>query len=131
MKLTNLVPMLNISNIEASLEFYQKALSFEVVSPAEAIKEWRWATIRSGDTELMLSETDSNLGLSKGIDPHSNTSWPCIFYFYPDDVSQLHSHLVQAGFNPTPLEVTFYGMNEFSLQDPDGHMLSFGQEPDK
>ena len=32
------------------------------------------------------------------------------------------------GYQPTPLQVTSYGMHEFSLVDPDGHMLSFGQD---
>ena len=32
------------------------------------------------------------------------------------------------GYQPTPLQVTIYGMREFSLTDPDGHMLSFGQD---
>jgi hypothetical protein len=32
------------------------------------------------------------------------------------------------GYQPTPLQVTSYGMREFSLVDPDGHMPSFGQD---
>ncbi len=128
MRLENLIPMLNVSNIETSLDFYQRALGFEVVSDPEAVKEWRWATIRSGDTELMLSETQCDLGLDQGVDPHEATSWPAIFYFYPDDVAALHAHVNRQGFSPTPLGVTFYGMREFSLQDPDGHLLSFGQD---
>ena len=128
MNLTNLIPMLNVSNIETSLDFYRRALGFEVVSPTDAVKEWRWATIRSGDTELMLAETHGGLELKKGIDPHANTNWPAIFYFYPDDVSALHAHVTQLRFKPTALEITCYGMREFSLQDPDGHLLSFGQD---
>jgi uncharacterized glyoxalase superfamily protein PhnB len=131
MKLINLIPMLNVSNMEASLDFYERALGFRVVSPVEAVKEWRWATIRSGDTELMLSESQCDLGLKRGVDPQSDTNWPAIYYFYPDDVVALHAHVTRQGYSPTPLEVTFYEMNEFSLQDPDGHLLSFGQDTDK
>ena len=130
MKLTNLIPMLNVSNLEASLIFYRTALHFDVVSPAQALKEWRWGIIRSGNTELMLSETDTDLGLMKNIDPHHTTTWPTVFYFYPDDVEALYDHVIKKGFEATPLEVTFYGMKEFSMQDPDGHLLSFGQEID-
>lgn len=120
--------MLNVSNLESSLVFYEEALGFEVVSPPEGIQEWRWATIRSGETELMLSETEHELGLEKGTNPQESISWPAIFYFYPDNVTDLYNHVVTQGFQPTPLESTFYGMKEFSLQDPDGHMLSFGQD---
>ena len=128
MKLTNLIPMLNVSNIEASLDFYQKALGFNVVSDPAAVSEWRWATIRSGNTELMLSESRQQPVESKIDDPHQNTDWPAIFYFYPDDVVTLYSHVIAQGYEPTPLKVTHYGMREFSLIDPDGHVLSCGQD---
>lgn len=130
MKLKNMIPMLNISDIDASLCFYKTALGFEVVSDPAAVAEWRWATIRSGQTELMLSETGHPLNLQQPIDPQQSTSWPTIFYFYPDDVDALHQHLLTLGLHPTELINTHYGMREFSLQDPDGHMLSFGQDLD-
>ena len=128
MKLNHLIPMLNVSNIEASLDFYQTALDFEIVSDKDAVKQWRWATIRSGNTELMLAETSTNLGLNKNMNDHENTDWPTIFYFYPDDVEQLYQQVTSKGFETTKLEKTFYGMTEFSLRDPDGHLLSFGQD---
>jgi hypothetical protein len=36
--------------------------------------------------------------------------------------------VVANGYQPTPLQVTLYGMREFSLVDADSHMLSFGQD---
>lgn len=128
MRLNDLIPMLNVSDIESSLDFYRRALGFEIVSDPGVVKEWRWATIRSGDTELMLAETEHDPGLSRDSDPQHDISWPCLFYFYPDDVNSLHAHVEQQGFKPTPLQTTFYGMTEFSLRDPDGHALSFGQD---
>ena len=130
MKLQQLIPMLNVSNIEASLEFYRNTLGFEIVSDPDMVGDWRWATIRSGNTELMLSESRSEPDAGKITDPHVDTSWPVIFYFYPDDVAALHAKVLAGGFEPTALEVTHYGMREFSLTDPDGHLLSFGQDAD-
>jgi uncharacterized glyoxalase superfamily protein PhnB len=128
LKLKHLVPMLNVSDIDDSLDFYRRACGFEVVSDPAAVREWRWATIRSGYTELMLSESLRKPVESKILDPHIETDWPAIFYFYPDDVVGLYAHVIAEGFEPTPLQVTVYGMREFSLIDPDGHVLSFGQE---
>ncbi len=130
MTLTRLIPMLNVSDIDNSIEFYREALGFDVVSPRELVADWRWATIRSGAVELMLSETGSAPGMRTSVDPHANTSWPAIFYFYPDDVSTLFAEVIRKGYQSTPLEVTHYGMLEFSVQDPDGHVLSFGQDAD-
>ena len=130
MKLQNLVPMLNTRNIEISLEFYQKALGFTITSDPDLVKDWRWASLRSGNTELMLSESGGWASAEKNTDPHEKTDWPVIFYFYPDDVCVLHAHIVNAGYTPTPITVTHYGMREFSISDPDGHMLSFGEDPE-
>jgi uncharacterized glyoxalase superfamily protein PhnB len=127
MALKNLIPMLKVSDIEASLEFYREALDFKVVSNPDAVKESRWATIRSGWTEIMLSQTESppvTLGINH---PESGDAWSAIFYFYPDDVARLYAQVIARGYQPTPLKVTVYGMREFSLSDPDGHRLSFGQ----
>ena len=128
MNLKKLIPMLNVSNISESLAFYKSALRFDIVSDPAAVAEWKWATIRSGNTELMLSESHGELALEKGIDPHISTNWPTIFYFYPDSLDELHRHILQCGYKPTDIVETVYGMKEFSIQDPDGHMLSFGED---
>lgn len=120
--------MLNVSNIENSLDFYRRAAGFEVVSDPAAVRDWRWATIRSGLTEMMLSESRTEPGPREVEDPHEQTGWPAIYYFYPDDVVRLYAHVLAEGFEPSALRVTHYGMREFSLVDPDGHVLSFGQD---
>jgi len=131
MALKNLIPMLNVSDIEASIDFYREALDFTVVSDPTAVREWHWATIRSGWTEMMLSQTESPPQPIANADPHASTTWPAIFYFYPDDVARLYAQVVARGFKPSALVDTLYGMREFSLSDPDGHMLSFGQDADQ
>ena len=127
MKLLDLVPMLNVADIERSLEFYNRVLGFELVSEPAAVRESRWAAIRSGNTELMLSESRHQSPPKQVSNEHKDTGWPAILYFYPDAVVALYAHVVASGFEPTPLEVTRYGMREFSLIDPDGHVLCCGQ----
>lgn len=128
MTLRTLIPMLNVSDIERSLTFYKDALGFAVVSDPTAVTEWRWCTIRSGGCELMLSESRTDAAPPGPINPHEDTTWPAIYYFYPDDIRALYTKVRKQGFQTTPLETTFYGMTEFSMQDPDGHLLSFGQD---
>ena len=128
MRLKQLIPMLNVLDINTSLDFYQRALGFEIVSDPKAIDEWCWATIRSGQTELMLAETGHAEKQVRKIDPQQDSSWPVLFYFYPDNVAQLHQHVLSLGLPATPIITTIYGMKEFSLQDPDGHVLSFGED---
>ena len=76
----------------------------------------------------MLSESDEVPRQQKGVDPLNNSGWPVNFYFYPLDILSLYEHLTKMQLSPTPLQPTDYGMQEFSVQDPDGHLLSFGAE---
>ena len=128
MALKNLIPMLNVSDIEASLEFYREALDFKVVSNPDAVKEWHWATIRSGWTDIMLTQAGPP-PVAPGINhPESGNAWSTIFYFYPDDLARLCAQVLARGYQPTALKSSVYGMREFILSDADGHRLSFGQD---
>jgi uncharacterized glyoxalase superfamily protein PhnB len=127
MLIKRLTPMLNVSNIEHSLDFYREVAGFDRVSPREALEQWRWAYIKSGDCELMLSESGGPAPQVSESNPSREEGWPVIYYFYPDDVVTLHAEVKRKGFQVSDLRVTFYGMKEFELRDPDGHILWFGQ----
>jgi uncharacterized glyoxalase superfamily protein PhnB len=50
-----------------------------------------------------------------------------IVYLYPDDVVQYHAVLRGNGVPVPELQLTFYGMKEFRIEDPDGNRLWIGQ----
>jgi hypothetical protein len=52
-------------------------------------------------------------------------------YFYPEDVESLDASVRAAGCETSELVVRFYGMKEFEMLDPSGHVLVFGQETDE
>ena len=131
MRLKRLTPMLNVSDIERSLDFYREIVGFELASPRQAVEEWRWAWIKAGDCELMLSESGGPANQVAQTDPSHDEGWPAIYYFYPEDVVALHADVKRKGFQVSDLRVTFYGMKEFEVRDPDGHILWFGQATDE
>jgi hypothetical protein len=79
MRIKRLTPMLNVSNIERSVVFYQQLAGFELVSPRETVDQWRWAWIKSGDGELMLSESGGPATRVDQIDPSQAEGWPAIY----------------------------------------------------
>jgi len=131
MRVKQLIPMLNVSDIQRSLAFYQDIAGFELISPPETVTEWEWAHLRANQAQLMLSGSGGPPPVPESPKQEEHENWPVIFYFYPDDVAALHAGLIRQGYRPSPLRVTFYGMKEFDLYDPDGHLLSFGQETDE
>lgn len=126
------VPMLNCTDIQRSRAFYE-TLGFRLTSPEANFTEWNWGYFKDpSGAELMLM----NCGQppfppgERPADPWAGPI-PSVMYCYPDDVVALHAEVTEAGLAPDDLCVTFYGMKEFSLMDPDGHRLSFGQDTDE
>lgn len=129
MRLSRMIPMLHVSDIGRSLGFYRDRLDFTLVSPESAVREWRWAHLRCGGVDLMLAG-----GLEGGpirLPGSKSEDWPAMYYFYPDDVVAFHGALREKGVAVGDLCVTFYRMKEFYCLDPDGHMLTFGQDTDE
>ncbi len=124
MELKKMTCMIQVKDINKSLEFYEGLLDFKMVSTEEQLKDWKWAFIQSGGVELMLSESDCV------ENPKGEHEFTACYYFYPDDVEAFHERIKTSGYKVSELEITFYKMKEFSLRDPDGHLLSFGQDAD-
>ena len=114
MKMTRLIPMLPVKSMPASIEFYQK-LGFSV---EERNDEWRWAMLCFGECRLMV---DQSINVHPGVPRFS------VLYLYPDDISDYHKQVRSNGLLIPDLDVTFYGMTEFRIDDPDGNRLWIGQ----
>jgi len=114
MKLNRLIPMLPVRSMPASVEFYQK-LGFSVEQRDDS---WRWAMLCFGDCRLMLDES---------INVHPASPRSSVLYFYPDAIAAYHEQVRKNGLVVPELDVTFYGMTEFRIADPDGNPLWIGQ----
>ena len=117
MKMTRLIPMLPVKSMPASVEFYRK-LGFSVEDRND---DWRWAMLCFGECRLMVDES---------INVHQ-TPRDGILYLYPDDIVAYHRQVRTNGLTVPELEVTFYGLTEFRLNDPDGNRLWIGQNKEE
>jgi catechol 2,3-dioxygenase-like lactoylglutathione lyase family enzyme len=115
MKLNQLIPMLPVQSMPASVEFYRK-LGFSVETRND---NWRWAKLCFGEYRLML---DESINLHPGI-PRTS-----VLYLYPEDIQAYHELVRRNGLEVPDLETTFYGMTEFRIDDPDGNRLWIGQD---
>jgi len=113
-KLDRLIPMLPVQSIAASIEFYAK-LGFRVERRND---DWRWAMLANGDCRLMIDQS---------INLHPEVPRLSVIYLYPDDIVEFHRQARQNGLDIPDLDVTFYGLTEFRLDDPDGNRLWIGQ----
>ncbi|WP_208294041.1 bleomycin resistance protein [Ilumatobacter fluminis] len=128
-----LVPELSCSDLDVSMHFWTGVLGFSCRFRRE---EDRFAYLELGDAQVMLEE-------------RHQSSWETALLERPfgrginlqievDDVERLHARVTEAGL---PLfrdllrteyreDDTVHVAYEFLVQDPDGYLLRFVQNPD-
>jgi len=114
MKMESLIPMLPVRSMPASVEYYAK-LGFVVENRNDG---WGWAMLRQDDCRLMIDQS---------INRNPREPRDGVLYLYPDDVPAYHASLRRNGVDVPDLDLTFYGHEEFRLDDPDGNRLWIGQ----
>ncbi len=107
--------MLPVSNLGSSIDFYQR-LGFQVEQRRD---DWGWAMLRAGECRLMLD---------RSINTQPRAPRQSVIYLYLDDLAACHRELSASGISVPDPEVTFYDMQEFRLDDPDGNRLWIGQD---
>jgi catechol 2,3-dioxygenase-like lactoylglutathione lyase family enzyme len=130
MQLSNLVPLLQVYDMNESIAFYRDLLGFEIVrhSPEIEAAEGRyfhWAWLSHGDASLMLNTAhDANerppardLARDRGHDDIG-------LYMICADIDAAFAGLTALGVALEPPSGTPYGMRQLSLRDPDGYGIS-------
>lgn len=100
----------------ASIAFYEK-LGFSVERRNDG---WGWAMLRFDECRLMVDQS---------INLHRDAPRQSVVYLYPADIVEYHRQVRKNGLEVPELEVTFYGLTEFRVEDPDGNRLWIGQNP--
>lgn len=115
MAMLRIIPMLPVRSMPDSVRFYCEMLGFEVETRND---DWGWAMLRFDDCRLMLDQS---------INAHPAGPRDPILYLYPDDIVEYHKLVRRNGLAVPDLAVTFYGLTEFRISDPDGNRLWIGQ----
>jgi len=118
MKLDGVIPVIHTRQPETLLTFYQEAFQYVVINQRMGGAGLEWVHLRSGDTYLMLLKQDAPEPASDSL----------LLYYFTDDVVSFHRYLTARGLPVGELLTTAFGMQEFYLQDPEGHRLAVGQK---
>ncbi len=110
-KFLNARPNFHVRDIEATVAFYREHLGFEVVAKMGDPPDF--ALINNGGAEIAL-------GKSEEVQPSG-----C--YVYVEGVRELHGRLTRAGLAKLPLTQQPWGLLDFVIYDPDGHMIALGE----
>jgi catechol 2,3-dioxygenase-like lactoylglutathione lyase family enzyme len=114
MKMNRLIPMLPVKSLSTSIEFYRK-LGFSVERRQD---EWGWAMLCFDECRLMVDQS---------INLHPDAPRLSVLYLYPENIAEYHRQVRANGLEVPELDVTFYGLTEFRIDDPDGNRLWIGE----
>ncbi len=120
----DLVPMLLCADVPASVRFYTDVLGFEIVDRMDDVGSSGFATVRNGTATVMLT-SPSYIPRAPKVEGRYPQS---MYYFYVEDADALRRAVVDAGWPATDCVDRFYGLREFEVVDPEGHVLLFGQD---
>jgi uncharacterized glyoxalase superfamily protein PhnB len=113
-----LVPIAHVADTKRSIEFYAQ-LGFEVLSKFEPEGRLKWAHLRNGGADLMLS---------LAAEPINPAAQGVLFYMYVLDVAKFREQLAAQGLKVGELQYFFFAKDgEFRIVDPDGYVLLVSQ----
>lgn len=113
------VPLLLVSDLGATLRFYQDGLGFDVADTWEPEGKLAWCWLTQGGAALMLQQT------CEEDPPISECGQGVTLYFLCDDANEVFRRITAAGVQATEPADAFYGMNQTFVTDPDGYSLCF------
>jgi predicted enzyme related to lactoylglutathione lyase len=108
------VPIFWVSNVNASVQYYEKALGFKLLFGSE---NWFASVAREGCNIFLTSDKQSQPRM-----------W---IYVGVQDVRALHAELVQSGARIRNPPNNFDWALEMQVEDLDGNVLRLGSDPEK
>jgi len=113
------MPVLPCVDVDATASFYVDKLGFKLAN--------FWKAEGEATAFAIVSMGTITLALQHAPDFKPFLGWSA--YLYVDDVKALAAIAGARGVDvQTAPHKTFYGMLEFDLKDPEGHVIAFGQD---
>lgn len=125
-RITNIRPMLAVTDLSRTMAFYREKLGFRVSSTFGTPPVW-CELERDGQT-IMFNAPPREC-VERDV-PKSAKEYQ-IFYISTDDIVGLHAEFGAKGVEMSAMRVMPYQMKEFDVRDPEGYWLMFGQDTDE
>ena len=122
MAIVQAVPVLEVADVAASIQWYQKMLGFSA-DPFPDSPPYQFAILRHGQAELMLRRGTPTV--LPGRPPYQ---WNVYLRLDGGRIRQLCAELSRGGVVSRRLERMFYGLAEFEIKDPDGYAICLAEE---
>jgi lactoylglutathione lyase len=123
---SSVTPSLLVADIDRSAAFYHGVLGFQVKETVPDVAPFVFVWLERDGVSVFLN--DPKAVAHDFPDAMRRTpGGTATMFFVVSEVDALHSHVAPHGQIVIPLKTQFYGMREFAMEDPDGHLITFAE----
>ena len=123
---SSVTPNLIVNDVAASTRFYTEVLGFSIKQTVPDAVPFVFVWLERDTIPVFL-----NARLAAAEDYPGAAERPAggtaTLFFVVTDVDGLHAAIAPHATVVMPLKTQFYGMREFAVTDPDGHILTFAE----
>lgn len=125
--LQQLTPNLMVDDVNETVSFYEKILGFKLVMSVPETGVFNWAMVQHGGVILMFQSKESLIEEYPALKTQA-MGGALTLYIKVVDVAGLHNKIKDKVNIVLNLHKTFYGVEEFAIQDINGFILTFAGE---
>lgn len=117
MKLDSIRPVIWVTDVKATLDYYVNVLGFSQTAYDAAVG---WGEVVKDNVVIMFSAPNEHI-------PYDKLQFTGSFYLNTNNVDECWQQLKDKASILYPIENFDYGMREFAITDCNGYILQFGQ----
>ena len=125
-KFESVTPNLLVRDVAKSLAFYRDILGFTIGETVPDKEPFVFVWMKHGDVSVFLNDIKA---AEHDYPPAANMpqGGTAALFFIITDVDGYYETVAPKATVIMPLKTQFYGMREFAVTDPDGHLVTFAE----
>jgi uncharacterized glyoxalase superfamily protein PhnB len=122
----SVTPNLLVRDVKKSTEFYRDVLGFTMGETVPDKEPFVFVWMKHGEVSVFLNDIKAaeHDYPPAATMPQGGTA---ALFFIITDVDGYHAVVAPKANVIMPLKTQFYGMREFAVTDPDGHIITFAE----
>lgn len=125
-RFSSVTPNLIVRDIAQSTAFYRDVLGFSIKSTVPEQAPFAWVWLERDGVPVFLNTVAAAAQDYPDAEKRPAGGTATLF-FQVSSVDALHDAVAPRATVVMPLKTQFYGMREFAVLDPDGHLLTFAE----
>ena len=125
-KFASVTPNLLVRDIRKSTAFYRDVLGFEIKQTVPDAEPFVFVWLERDGVPVFLNDPKAIAHDFPGA-PSMAPGGTVTMFFVIAGVDAYHAAVAAKATVVMPLKTQFYGMREFAITDPDGHIITFAE----